>query len=211
LKNIAPVILAAGDSTRMGYPKALLPFGKGTFLRKILETLAWLELAEPFVVVGKDADRIAPTVVPFRASILVNPEPGRGQLSSMQLALAALDAEHEGCLFWPVDQPSVAETVVRGLVRLFEDSGALLTLPVCNGRRGHPAIFRRELFNELLTAPIGEGPKRIVTGYEHKTALFPCLDLATIHDVDTPEDYLALTGVELETSLRGLGVARYNS
>jgi molybdenum cofactor cytidylyltransferase len=185
----------------MGYPKALLPLGNETFISHILAILERGGLGEPRIVLGRDADLIAPGLVGRRLRLLVNQDPGRGQFSSMKLALSDLAPDDAGCMFWPVDQPGVEETIVRGLIRLFHGSRSLIVLPACTGKRGHPAIFRCDLFEELIRAPLEGGPKGIVVKYAMETAILPCEDRATIDDVDTPEDYFRLTGESLDQAL----------
>jgi CTP:molybdopterin cytidylyltransferase MocA len=198
--GITPVILAAGDSARMGYPKALLPFRGGTFLFHILETLAVANLDAPLIILGRDADRIRKQTNLKERAVLVNPEPSRGQLSSMQLAISGLTSETEGCMFWPVDQPDISAALVQGLMNLFRESGAPIAVPAYRGRRGHPAIFGRGVFEELLAIPVGGSPKSILAS--RNPALLECIEPGTVTDIDTPADYLALTGVSLEAALR---------
>jgi molybdenum cofactor cytidylyltransferase len=184
----------------MGFPKALLPFHGGTFLTHILETLAAADLHSPLIVLGRDAGRIRKEIDLSEKEVLVNPDPSRGQLSSMQLAISKMTNKAEGCMFWPVDQPDVSAALARNLMGLFRRSGASIAMPVYGGKRGHPAIFARELFQEFLATPVGEGPKRIVTS--RKPALLECDEPGTVMDVDTPADYFALTGKSLENSQR---------
>lgn len=201
LRAIVPVVLGAGYSTRMGYPKPLLPLGQDTFLTKILKTLEELQLPDACVILGQHVREADLRIASFRTRILINLDPGKGQISSIQLALKHLDPTCEGCLVWPVDQPAVSGSLVAGLIRLFHDSGALLVLPYCQGKRGHPAIFRRTLFRELLATDVNEGPKSLVLRHQHDTALFHTEETATIEDIDTPEDYRRLTGESLESAL----------
>jgi molybdenum cofactor cytidylyltransferase len=196
---IIPVILAAGDSRRMGHPKALLPFKGGTFLGHILGTLAEAGHPEPTLVLGRDAARIR-NVLPKPARVLINEDPDRGMLSSIQLALSGLDS-CEGCLIWPVDQPDISSQLVRELVRLFRESQRQMALPICRGKRGHPAAFRRELFPEILALPAEQGLKSFIQSHAQDIALLPVDELGTIQDVDTPEDYERLTGESLASAL----------
>jgi molybdenum cofactor cytidylyltransferase len=186
----------------MGYPKALLPLGPGTFLTRILDTIKEAGLVDPVVVLGKDAPLIKSAVGGRCRRILINPDPSRGQLSSMQLAIMNLASAADGCLVWPVDQPAVLPEVVRGLVELFESTRAPLVFPFCAEKRGHPAIFNRSLFKELLEAPLESGAKSVVLRHQHETALLPTTNTATILDIDTPEDYLRLAGENLESALK---------
>jgi molybdenum cofactor cytidylyltransferase len=194
--KITPIILAAGDSARMGFPKALLPIGGDTFLTRILRTLEHLGLEDPTVVLGKHAARIRPYITQWRVRIVVNPRPDAGQLSSIKLALSELDS-CEACMLWPVDQPGITESLVRDLIRLFRVSGAPLALPCLGGKNGHPAIFRGTLFREILDTPVHEGLKQMVLRHRGETALLATEEVAVIEDVDTPADYFRLTGERL--------------
>jgi molybdenum cofactor cytidylyltransferase len=190
----------------MGYPKALLPLRDGTFISRVLDTLARVELAEPRIILGRDAGRIIPSISDQQVRLLINPDPGQGQISSMKLALNDLAPNDVGCLFWPVDQPGVQEGLIRDLIRLFCASGALIALPVYEGKRGHPAIFHRSIFQELLHAPVEAGLKGVVRRHVSETALLPCNESAVAEDVDTSEDYLRLTGETVNQALRRTGV-----
>jgi molybdenum cofactor cytidylyltransferase len=203
--RIQPIILAAGNSERMGYPKALLPLGDDTFLNSILKTLAGLNLPDALVILGKDAEMIR-SRIPGAVGTLVNPNPALGQLSSIKLALSAIDMTFSGCLIWPVDQPGIPASLVNGLVRLFTESGSPLVLPCYRGKRGHPAVFGRELFSELMEVPLERGPKDMVARHQHEIELLSTDEEKVVRDIDTPEDYYALTGETLEAALARLGV-----
>jgi molybdenum cofactor cytidylyltransferase len=194
IASIAPIILAAGDSTRMGYPKALLPLGSERFITHILGILRNLGFPKPVIILGRAAPIIQPQIENWPASIQINPNPDRGQLSSIQLGLAAIGSEFIAGMIWPVDQPAVSEDLVFRVAQLFLTSGALIACPKCNETRGHPAIFRRSLFQEFMEAPLEEGPKRILMRHREESAILLTEELGAIHDIDTPEDYQSLTG-----------------
>ena len=207
MQQIVPIILAAGDSARMGYPKALLPLGRETFLTHILSTLASLELAEAIVVLGSHEALIRPLLVNHRVRTYTNPDPARGQMSSLHLAAENLPAGYQGGLIWPVDQPLISAELVAALVNLFSCSAAPLVLPRCNGKPGHPAIFGRTLIEELLAVPPGQTPKTIVSRHRPDAAWLATAETGTIEDIDTPEDYFRCTGVTLESALADCSTA----
>jgi molybdenum cofactor cytidylyltransferase len=198
---ITPIILAAGDSTRMGYPKALLPIGDSTFLARILETVRRAGLAEPILILGKASEIIRLGIKDWRVSIQINPDPDRGQLSSIQLGLSSIQPDAHACMIWPVDQPAVSEDLVRNLARLFMESEPLIAFPKYGEQRGHPAIFHRKIFQEFMEAPLEEGPKKIILRHQKDTAELPANESAVVQDIDTPADYEALTGESLESAL----------
>jgi molybdenum cofactor cytidylyltransferase len=202
--DITPVILAAGDSTRMGYPKALLPLGSDTFLSRILKTAKSADLGKPIVVLGKSGSKIQSTMKSRQVEIVLNPDPGRGQLSSVQLAFSSLGSACIGAMLWPVDHPLVSVKLVAGLARLFLTTDALITNPTCGNKRGHPVIFRRDLFPEFLKAPLTEGPKGIVIRHKESTAELQTEETGTVFDIDTPMDYEAACGRDLSSALKSL-------
>ncbi len=199
--DIVPVVLAAGESRRMGFPKALLPLGQGTFLTHILDTLRNLDLAEPIVVLGAHASHIQPDLLQRSVRVVQNQDFSLGQISSIKLAVGSLPPGSPGCLIWPVDHPTISGKLVSGLIRLFLESASPLVLPSYEGRRGHPAVVGRSLFQEVLEASLEEGMKAVVTRHAEDIALLPIDEAATVLDVDTPADYLNLTGETLEAAL----------
>jgi len=201
LKSITPIILAAGDSTRMGYPKALLPIGDDIFLTRILEIVREIGLADPVIILGRTAGIIEPAIRFWAAGIRVNPDPDRGQLSSIQLGISSLDANSHACMIWPVDQPAVSRDLVRSLANLYLRSECLMAFPKFEEKRGHPAIFHRTLFGEFLSAPLEEGPKKIILRYRQEMAELPTDESAVIQDIDTPSDYQTLMGESLQDAL----------
>jgi molybdenum cofactor cytidylyltransferase len=201
IASIAPVVLAAGDSTRMGHPKALLPLGEEIFVNHILKTLHDAGLMNATVILGKAAASIRPKIEDPQARILINPDPDRGQLSSIQLALTHVDSSAVAAMIWPVDMPAVPADVVSSLLELFIHSGSLICFPLYGGKRGHPAIFHRSLFQEFMDAPLSEGPKKILERHQQETSTLPVQVSAAVKDIDTPADYEALTGETLDSAL----------
>jgi molybdenum cofactor cytidylyltransferase len=205
---ITPVILAAGDSTRMGYPKALLPLGNEVFLTHILKILQVAGMAKPRLILGRTADRIKPLIRQWPVDIIINSDPDRGQLSSIQLGMSALAPEFNAVMIWPVDQPSVSVDLVRSLTQLFIDSEALMVFPLCGNKRGHPALFHRSLFQEFMDAPLEEGPKSILQKYQYASATISTEETSSILDIDTPAEYQTLTGKSLDSILKSAEVSR---
>ena len=202
MKSIAPVILAAGDSTRMGYPKALLPLGNEIFLTHILKILRDAGMAKPRLILGRAAGQIESCIQEWPADILINKDPDRGQLSSIQLGISDLAPEFDAAMIWPVDQPSVSVELVRRLARLFVESEALMAFPRFGEKRGHPAIFHRALFQEFMDAPLEEGPQAILLKHQHSSAILNTEELASVRDIDTPAEYQTLTGESLDSALK---------
>ena len=172
----AGVVLAAGASTRMGTPKAMLPFRGGTFLSHLCERLA--VHCDPLVVVtGAHADRI---LCPPGARAVVNENWERGQLSSLQCALRAVPAGVSGVLFTLVDHPDPAEETLAKLVQ----SQATVAVPVHDGRKGHPVWFQAALIPELLALPAGASAKDVFRAHAALTEYIVVSDPGIVDDVD---------------------------
>jgi molybdenum cofactor cytidylyltransferase len=189
---IAGVILAAGASKRMGSPKALLSYQGETFLTRLARVLG--SVCEPVVVVlGHNPDAIRPHV-PRGARVVVNPDPDRGQLSSLQTALAALPPDIDGFAFVPVDCPAVAEATVARLAGTFasRDRGSLFVIPRKDGRRGHPVLADRRLIVEFLALPPAAEAREIVHAHVAETEYVEVDDDGIFADIDTPEAYRRL-------------------
>ena len=187
---MAGIILAAGASSRMGTPKALLDYRGESFLNRLIRVLN--EVCDPVIVVlGHHADEIRAAAL-GQATFVVNPDPSRGQLSSLQTALAEVPADAEGFLFLPVDCPSAEQKTVLEIVQTFRNRDALLVIPRHQGRRGHPVCARRELIAEFLALP-GEGQAReVVRRHSDRTIYLDTDDAGVLSDIDDPAAYRVL-------------------
>jgi CTP:molybdopterin cytidylyltransferase MocA len=189
---IAGIILAAGASSRMGTPKALLDYRGETFLGRLVRVLG--ESCEPLIVVlGYHADVIRPKV-PVSANVVINPDPSRGQLSSLQTGLAALPANADGFAFIPVDSPAVAEGTVETLARTFEqrDPSTLFVIPRQSGKRGHPVFAARSIIAEFLALPPTSEAREVVHAHVDRTQYVDVDDPGIFTDIDDPEAYRQL-------------------
>jgi molybdenum cofactor cytidylyltransferase len=189
---IAGIILAAGASSRMGTPKALLDFRGETFLDRLIRVLGGV--CDPVIVaLGYHADEIRAASHGGRARFVVNPDPSRGQLSSLQTALAEVPADAEGVLFMPVDCPAAeAETVRRIADAFYSPEKPLLVIPRYDGHRGHPVCARRELIAEFLALPPTAQAKEVVRRHTDRTLYLDILDAGVLSDIDDPEAYRLL-------------------
>lgn len=189
------VILAAGASTRMGSPKALLATPSGRpFAAAIVRAFAAAGVTDIVVVTGADHDRIveavltdAPAVVPRFAR---NPDPSRGQLSSLWVGMdAAVTAETEALIVTLVDVPMVNPATVAKVIDEWRRTRAPIVRPAIGDRHGHPVIFDRAVFNELRAAPLDQGAKTVVRAHARDVVDVPVSDEGSLIDVDSPQDY----------------------
>ncbi len=194
LNRVASVILAAGDSRRMGRPKALLPLGRKTFLQHVLDRHLTLD-TDPWVVLGRQHRQIRSRVDLTEARILVNPDPDRGPLSSLLLVLENLDG-CDGALVHAVDHPLVARSTLRALLRKHFRCPACILIPRHRGKKGHPVLFPQRFFAELKQAPLNQGARWVVRRRLSSQLLVPVVDAGVVTNLNLPEqvDRLRRTG-----------------
>ena len=188
---IVAVVLSAGESSRMGRPKALLPIDGQTFIEKIVGALKKSSVAKVIVVLGHNADEMRRHIQHLPIEILVNPDYKLGQLSSLQVAVRSLEkeADCDGMLVHLVDHPYVNTQLLESMIKLCEETAKLIIVPRYNGTRGHPVIFSRKLFKELLAAPMDQGAKAVVDAHRADTLEIDTEDEGITLDIDTPELY----------------------
>ena len=175
----------------MGRPKALLPIGGETFIRHIVQTLRNGGVTRIAVVVRPDADEISREAAAAGAEVVVNPDPNRGQLSSLQAALDVLDGpDVDGIVVTLVDVPLVREATIAALVARARTSDSLILRPAYRGRHGHPVIFKRAVFDALRQADPAAGAKAVVRAHPPEDVEVD--DPGATEDVDTPDDYTRL-------------------
>ena len=188
--RIAALVLAAGQSRRMGFPKALLPIAGHTFVEHIVSALARSRVTATYVVLGCDAERIQAEVDLRPAQVVLNPDWPAGQLSTLQAGLRACGQErYDAALMALVDHPFVEPALVDALVDAFGTSRRPVVVPVHDGRRGHPVLFAARLFPELLTAPPDQGARAVVRAHAAEVLELPAPAPGILADIDTPQLY----------------------
>jgi molybdenum cofactor cytidylyltransferase len=186
------IVLAAGASSRMGRPKALLPAGERTFIRRILDTLREGGIAEVVVVVRPGQNELTAAVEASGFGRAVeNPRADEGQLSSLIIGLDAIDRPGvDAVLVTLVDVPLIGAESVRLLLARAAVSDAPVLRAVHQGRHGHPVIFKRPLFDPLRRADPAVGAKAVVRAVPFEDV--ETGDPGVAEDVDTPDDYARL-------------------
>jgi molybdenum cofactor cytidylyltransferase len=193
--SVAVVILAAGKSSRMGFPKPLLQWNGRSFLDHVLDKYSRIGLPV-WVVLGEHNEQVRSEVDLAKVHVVVNPHPELGQLSSLQIGLRQVressGRQFSGVVFHPVDHPAVQLSTVRTLVETHFLYPQCLLLPRHAGRRGHPALFPEKLYAELAAAPLDQGARWVVRRHPELIRDVEVPDPAVLLNVDTPEEYRRL-------------------
>ena len=197
---LSAVILAAGDSTRMGSPKAALLTPDGaTFVGRLVTTLRDAGVDDLVIVTGRHHDAVVESIARDHRSttprIVRNPDPSRGQLSSLLTGMEiVMTPQTDAMLMTLVDVPLVRVSTVTAVIDEWRRTRAPIVRPAIGDRHGHPVIFDRVLFDELRRAPLDAGAKSVVRAHEHEIVNVPVDDEGCVRDVDTPSDYEEMRG-----------------
>lgn len=189
--SVAGIIPCAGASTRMGTSKALLDAGGRSFVAAVVGALVGGGCDPVTVVVASGQGDEARRAAAAGARVLENPDPGEGPITSLRLAVAGLDPRVDGIALCPVDHPLVQPETVAALLAAFREGDAPLVLPVHEGRHGHPTLFRRTLFAELLDPALEGGARTVVHRHLDEAGKVDVDDAGVVTDIDTPAAYRA--------------------
>ncbi|MGH9678498.1 MAG: nucleotidyltransferase family protein [Candidatus Acidiferrales bacterium] len=185
---LAALILSAGASSRMGRPKALLPYREGTFLQHLIEVTRHPRIGVTRVVLGAGAAEIQAAANLDPSIVVLNPEWETGQLSSICAGIRSLSRmETDGVVLCPVDHPLVSAALVDDLVEQFYKERKAIVLPTYKGHRGHPAIFSSALYPELLAAPPEKGARAVVWAHAGDIQEVPTDEEGVILNLNDPE------------------------
>jgi molybdenum cofactor cytidylyltransferase len=180
----------------MGYPKPLLRIGNTSYLAQCAARM--LPVTERLIIaLGAYADRVL-TAVPDNAKIVSVKNPGwqRGQLSSLKAGMREAAPECCAIVVHLVDHPMVRPETFMSLVAVYERTRAPIVIARYRGRRGHPVLFDRSIFPELIAASEDQGARVIVNANPDRVTYLDVDDPGTVTDLDTPSD-LGLAGLPL--------------
>jgi len=187
------VILAAGESRRMGTQKLLLPFGDATVVEAVVRTALASGIDRAVAVLGADREAVRAKLESSGVDFAVNEMFADGMLSSIQTGFRVLPPEAEAAVIMLGDQPFLPPSVVDTVVRGYRESLKGIVIPVFRTRRGHPVLVDLKYRDEVLALDPADGLRRLMRTHPEDIAEVEVDDANILRDLDTPEDYAATT------------------
>jgi molybdenum cofactor cytidylyltransferase len=187
--TVAAILLAGGESSRMGQPKALLPWGDQKLVEYQIDQLRQPPVEQVVVVLGHDAERIRPVVEHAGAEVLVNELYKRGRASSLRAGARAIADDTRTIIILDVDQPR-PRRVIQRLIENHIRASNLITVPTFEGKRGHPAVVDGWLLPELRRVrERTEGLRGFLEQHQSDVAELPFDSEVVLVGMNTPQEY----------------------
>ena len=188
--RITAVVLAAGESKRMGQTKQLLPWGNTTVLGQVLQNLNASTIHDTLVISGHDAEAVEAVASAEHIHALRNMQYASGEmLSSLQTAVRHLPPSTDAILVMHADQPLVTPAIINDILTAYRQGQGDIIAPVYDGQRGNPVLISRRFFAELLELPFGSAPRDLLRRYPDAIHLLQIADESVLIDLDNPETY----------------------
>ena len=186
---LSAIILAAGESKRMGKPKQLLPLGKSTLLEQAIDNLLNSSVDETIVVLGHKAEEITEKIANKPVKVVINPDYQQGMSTSIVAGLIMVDPRSQAVMLALGDQPLVTSRTINQLIEAFNKNRKGIAVPTYQGRRGHPIIFDIKYKAELFKLKGDIGGREIIQNHPKDVFMVAVDSESVISDIDTQEDY----------------------
>jgi molybdenum cofactor cytidylyltransferase len=186
---LSAILLAAGESKRMGKPKQLMPLGQSTILEQAIDNLLSSAANEIIVVLGHGAEEIKKTIATKPVKIMINPNYKEGMSTSIIAGLILADPQAEAIMLALGDQPSVDSQIINHLIDEFYNHDKGIAVPTYQGRRGHPIIFAVKYKEKLLELEGDIGGREIIKQHPDDVLEVAVDSESVISDIDTRDDY----------------------
>ncbi len=183
---ITAILLSAGESIRFGSPKALAHLNNTTAIEHIQQKLLISCVDEIVIVLGAHQPRITPFILNHKKiKVVYNNDYKLGQISSIQCGLKAC-LNSDAVLIWPVDCPMILSSTVDLIAAAFQESHTQIIIPTHHGKRGHPPLLAKSLYQDILTIPTTQGLNILFKN--HSNLLIEIEDQGIVESFNTPEE-----------------------
>ena len=190
MEEIWAIILAAGESKRMKFPKMLLPLKDKTMIEKVVENVTGSEVFNTLVVLGSYSNEILGVIRNMPVVHCYNEKYKDGMVSSVQCGFRNLPAKFRAVLVFAGDQPLIEPDVINRVIRAYKRSGKGIVIPVYRSRRGHPLLLDSKYKNDIYNLDPETGLRSIAEKYPGDVFEIPVNSPGILKDFDTKEDYL---------------------
>ena len=186
---IAAIVLAAGESRRMGRQKLLLPYSGTTVIEHIVDQVLASEIVQTVVVMGHDVEAVEAAMLGKPVTLVENRQYKDGMLTSIRAGLQAVSPDAEGFMVVLGDQPSVSAPLINLLIAGFREVDKGILVPLYDDDTGHPIIISTAYRDEVMTKFDDTGLRGLIYGYREYVHRLPVEMPGVLRDMDTPEDY----------------------
>ncbi len=191
--TVGAVILAAGQSRRMGKPKLTLPWGSTTVIEQVVSTLLNAGITQIVVVIGGAGEAIEALLHGYPVQLVLNAEYARSEMiRSLQIGIEALGPSCQAALIALGDQPTITAEVVKKVVEAYDRTRASIVIPSYQMHRGHPWLVQRSLWPDLLALAEEQTLREFLQGHLDQISYIQVNTPGILEDLDTPEDYQRL-------------------
>lgn len=191
---ISAIVLAAGESKRMGQPKLFLPWGPATILEQTVANFLSAKADEVILVVGEQSERALRLLRNCPVKVVVNPDYASGMASSIVIGLGQVAGQSQAIMLALADQPLVDPPTINQLVEAFSEHKKGIVVPVYQGRRGHPVLFSLKYRQELSELKGDTGAREIVARHTDDVLEVAVDNDGVLVDIDTPAAYQEYKG-----------------
>jgi len=196
-KMISGILLAAGESRRMGQPKLLLPWGNTTILEKVVDTYRKAKISELIVVVGANQESLKEILISKPVIMVENPYYQEGMSTSIRKGVEAASNQAEGYLIGLGDQPLITPDIINSLITVFSNEQTGIAICSHKKKKGHPVIFARKFRQALCNLTGDTGGRTIIRQHGAEVRYVDIGSEAIFIDIDTPDDYQKLGKISL--------------
>jgi molybdenum cofactor cytidylyltransferase len=189
VSNIWAIILAAGESKRMGFPKMLLDFGGKTMLERVIENVKCSDVDEIIVVLGAENEKLKSIVSNLSVRLCYNENFMDGMLSSVKCGFRNISDRYEAVLVFQGDQPYINADIINSVIRAYRSTDFGLIMPVCNGRRGHPLLIDHRYNDKIELLDSSEGLRSLAHKFSEDVLEVETADEGILKDFDTYAEY----------------------
>ncbi len=190
MNNVWAIVLAAGESKRMGVPKMLLDFNGVTMIEKLISSILDSGTGNIIVVLGSERESLLNVLSGYPVDTCYNANYKEGMLSSVKCGLSNLPANADVVFIFPGDQPLIEANTVNVMLEAFVSSGKGIVVPVYKGKRGHPLLIGKKYLDEIDSLNDKIGLRELILNHPMDTEHVETSDRGILKDFDTYEEYI---------------------